>query len=178
MDGNRIMRKFIVVCLMAAIGAVAFIQHANAGQNEDFCRDHSNWPGCPGANPQASPPVQGHRPPGGNGGNGGPPPPPPGGWHSNGGWHHQGPPVYNGPDTSFYFGLDTGEPPPPFGYRRYYYPGQCRNIAFDLRDQGFEHVRPIKCSGPRLVYSAWRDGEKLILYVSRDGRIRRILPAY
>ncbi len=172
------MRKFIVLCLMAAIGAVAFIQHANAAQGEAFrnnCTDNPGDPQClhkkhPVANP----------------GTGQPPGPPPGqprpqrhNWNGPSHNHWGGfPPPNEGANFGLYFGLDAGEPPPPLGYGRYYYPGQCRNIAFDLRDQGFERVRPIKCSGPRLVYSAWRDGEKFILYVSRDGRIRRILPAY
>jgi len=88
------MRNLIVLCLLAAIGAVAFIGHANAGQNADFCRDHSNWPGCASANPAPQPKV------------------------------------------------------------------------------------PHAASGPRLIFSAWRDGESVTLYVSRDGRIRRIIPNY
>jgi hypothetical protein len=164
MDGNSIMRKLIIIALVAAIGAVAMIQHASA-QHSPFCLDMQGQP-CDKGN--QNPPNP-------------PPPQPPGPWHQppggNGSWNHHHPHQDGGPNIGIFLGLGSGEVPYPPTYGGGYYLGQCRNIAFDLRDQGFERVRPIRCTGPRLVFSAWRDGDKLILYVNRWGRILRIIPA-
>ena len=154
------MRKLIVLCLLVAIGAVAMIQRADAGPNTPFkCKDRPGQAECPNIPPPQ--PQIGMPSPEKN----------PHGWQGNNRWR-------NHSHTGLYFGLDVGEPPPRYGYGSNYYPGQCRDVAFMLRDQGFENVRPLRCSGPRLIFSAWRDGESVTLYVSRDGRIRRIIPNY
>jgi len=36
-----------------------------------------------------------------------------------------------------HFGLNAGEPPLHYGYNANYDPGQCRDVALMLRDQGF-----------------------------------------
>ena len=167
-DGNQIMRKLIILCLLVAIGAVAMIQRADAQDRLEYCRNHPTDTDCRNANGYATgigpgnqitqpAPWQGQR---------------------HGGWNRQPHARDNGPDVGIYFGFSGSEPPPSYGYGSNYYPGQCRDVAFMLRDQGFENVCPVRCSGPRLIFTAWRDGERVTLYVTRDGRIRRIIPNY
>ena len=68
--------------------------------------------------------------------------------------------------------------PAPFGNMPGY-GGRCGAMAQRLAMQGFERVRAESCSGGTYVYRAWRDGERLRIYVSsRSGRIRQIAPAY
>ncbi|MDE2385243.1 MAG: hypothetical protein KGO53_11555 [Alphaproteobacteria bacterium] len=55
----------------------------------------------------------------------------------------------------------------------------CSDLAWQLRNEGFNNVRALRCSGPTFIYSAWRRGEKVRVYISPiSGRIRKIVPAY
>ena len=169
MDGNQIMRKLIVLCLLAAIGAVAAITRADAEDRAEYCRNHPTNRDCRDVPTMIPSQPQVARPA---------PAPDRRQWHDGHQWNDQ-------PNVGVYFNFGAGDrlPPQPrygndYGYGSNYYPGQCRDVAFMLRDQGFENVRPLRCSGLRLIFSAWRDGESVTLYVSRDGRIRRVIPNY
>jgi hypothetical protein len=150
------MKKLMIVGLVAAIGAVALIGRAEAAGSADFCHTRGAMGQCIDPTPPAS------------GGPGTGPSP-----------HHWRQPGHNfrhnhwRGQNGFFFGF--GAPLPPFVQDR----GLCQDIALQLQDQGFNHLRPLKCSGRTYIYSAWRNGKKLNLYVTAfNGRIRKITPAY
>ena len=177
------MKNVIVICLLAAIGAIFFIEAAHAQQGQSCFIDNgvqrcrpSGGPGFPQQPPQGDNrfsnshnefPGQQNRdyqqgyqnrdyPQGYQQGD------------RRDGFHDG----YRDRQPGFYFGLNVAPPPPVFD-------GRCGGIAQRLGDQGFRNIRPLSCVGGTYVYRARRGGERLTLYVSsRSGRIRRIDPAY
>ena len=159
------MKKFLILCLLAAIGAVAVISRADAApQNGLFCQSHPLAPVCqphPGGKPPVPPPPHGnpalHRH---------------GGWpHFGGGpmWFDQGWNNDFGPDQSGGF----------FGFGPHLRSTSlCADFAWNLRDQGFELVRPLKCYGKTFTYRARLHGKPVNVNVRRlSGRITSVLPA-
>ncbi len=151
------MKKFIIVCLLAAIGAVSFIAKGESRSIREFCMQNPDLPECLPyvARLHREPPM---------------PPPPP--------YVDQGqpgpPPDYqpdygrrqrDGFDLQFRFGNTVAN--------------RCTQFLQNLRQQGWRNVRALRCTGPSYVYSAWRDGQSMTLLVSpNSGRIRKIIPAY
>ncbi len=169
------MKKFVIICLLAAIGAVTFIAKGEARSIQEFCMQNPDLPEClpyvarlhrqtplppPPASPEKfptgpAPIVVDH----------GPPPPD---FQPDYGRRHR-----DGFDAQFGFGnRDENR----FGFDN----GQgnfCGRFAFRLRAQGWQRVRALRCSGPSFVYQAWRDGQTMTLLVSpNSGRIRKIIP--
>lgn len=175
------MKKFIIVCLLAAIGTVGLIAKGDARSIREFCMQNPDLPDC-------APYMQGGRPS---------PVLPPSSSQTN---DTQGgrptpmlPPPSNQNDA---FGQPIPQQPdqPPFGQRRDWrhrngfgfqfgfgapVANRCMEFSLRLREQGWRNVRAVRCAGQSYIYSAWRDGQPLTLMVSpNSGRIRRILPAY
>ena len=182
------MKKLVVFGLIAAIGAVTFINRAQAQNSTDVCA--FNPMQCNGTVPDSV--LNGGQQPH----NGVPQAP-----RSNGAdngqndWrhHHRGQRGYYRPGYSA-FGY------PGYGYQNFGYPGygyydnqpnvylnfslgtpdyrnRCSDLAFRLRNRGFYNVRPIRCGGSTYIYAARRDGERLRVYVSAySGRIRDAVP--
>lgn len=149
------MKKFIIVCLLAAIGAVSFIAKGEARSIREFCMQNPDLPEClpyvarlhrPGPEPLFD---QGLSDP--------PPPPPPPQFDSR---RHR-----DGFDLQFRFGTPVAN--------------RCMEFSLRLREQGWRNVRAVRCAGPSYIYSAWRDGQPMNVLVSPySGRIRKIIPQY
>ena len=59
------------------------------------------------------------------------------------------------------------------------YVDRCASIGQSLRHSGFRRVTAIGCGGRYYIYTAFRDGERLRITVSRNsGRITKIRPIY
>ncbi len=178
------MKKLVVFGLLAAIGAVTFINRAQAAAPQGFCQSNPSAPQCGGSG-GGSPNEGGavnmnsqnngvrNTNPNYNNGN-----------YNNGNdnngngaqndWryrHHRGygnggSYGYGQPGVYFNFGLATP------GYRN-----RCSDVASRLRYSGFYNVRPINCGGSTYAYSARRDGQRFRVYVSANsGRIRSAVP--
>ncbi len=165
MDGEKIMKKFVIVCLLVAIGAVAAIAKGEARSIQEFCLQNPDLPECAPYVAQQGHPTPMPPPRGTNfAGQPLPPaaqpdqPPPP-------------PPQFNRYGRHLGFGFDHGFAPP--------FANRCMEFSLRLREQGWRDVRPIRCAGPSYIYSARRDGQRMNILVSpRSGRIRQIIPAY
>ncbi len=149
LDGRILMKNLIVVCLLAAIGAVLWIERADA-QAMGACFTRNGITRC-----RPSP-----RPPG--------PPVGPQEWRRH---HHPVmpfPPRWRGPSYV------APPAPPPLAFN-----SSCVDLAQRLIAQGYNNVEMLSCAGRTYIYRAWRGGQRLTVYVSsRSGRIRRIAPAY
>lgn len=162
------MKKFIIVCLLAAIGAVTFIAKGEARSIREFCLQNPDLPEClpyvarlhrepsmpPLPSPEKFPP--------------GPPPP-----YADQGQLDPPPDFQPGFDRRHSGGLNLqfrfGQP----------VTNRCAEFSVRLREQGWRNVRALRCTGPSFVYRAWRDGQSMTLLVSpNSGRIRKIIPAY
>ena len=146
------MKKFIVLGLLTAIGAVSFVTQASAesrycryNPDDPICQDYYNSDEDYSGNPPKGP----YRPrdP-----------------------YNQYEPDYRyqdqydqGPVLSFSFG--SGQ--------KY----SCDMLANSLRRSGYRQVRPVDCAGRDFAFIARRDGERLKVGMSsRTGRINSIRP--
>lgn len=157
------MKKLVIVCLLAAIGAVTFIVKSEARSIQEFCMQNSDLPECL---PYV---ARLHREP--------PMPPPP--------FAGQDPQ----PQSNFQQGFDgknrdgviarhrdgldlqfgVGNP----------VTNRCTEFSQRLSQQGWRNVRALRCTGPSFVYNAWRDGQSMTLLLApNSGRIRKIIPSY
>lgn len=165
------MKKFLVLCLLVAIGAVGFIEKSQAQDMRQFCMSHPGAPGCQGqphggrghGNPNQPHPPGGPRPPFFHGQPQGHGPD----FGGDGRFHHR--PGDWQPFVGFQLFVDPGYPAPSY----------CDALANSLSRQGFRILQELKCSGGTYIYLARRDGELINLYVSTaTGRITAIRPAY
>lgn len=149
------MKKFIIIGLLAAIGAVTFVAQANAAgrycmynPDDPICQDYYDNGENNGYQP---PPYDGY----GQDDNGYNPPPRPHDYSNNG--------YDQGPVLSLHFGSSS----------RY----SCNTLASSLRRSGFHRIRPVDCAGREFAFLATRDGQRLrIVMLSRTGRIKTIRP--
>jgi hypothetical protein len=163
------MKKFLVLGLLAAIGAVAMVSQSSAASR--YCIYNPDDPACynDGGYPPPPPPDYGDGD--GYGGDGYPPPPPPHPRH-----HHH---VYqdgydNGFDPFYDNYYDTG---PVFSLHLGQDGNRCNQIAASLRRSGFHNVRAVDCAGRDYAFLTSRDGQRLKVYVrSSNGRIKSIRP--
>ena len=161
------MNKFVIVCLLAAIGAVSLIAKSESRSIREFCMQNPDLPEClpyvtrlhrelpmplpsPEKTPSSAPQPYADQ---------GQPDPAPDLQQ------HYSRRNRDGFDLQFRFGNTTGN--------------RCNQFVQSLRQQGWSHVRTLRCTGPSYVYSAWRDGQSMTLLVSpNSGRIRKIISAY
>lgn len=178
------MKKIIVPSLLASLLFIAPAL-ANEKNGNNDCNQAIRTGNCLNAAPgQGAPPPVGlpyppppigfphpPRPPG-------PPPVDYGGGYRHG-WHH-------GNQGGVYFNFQTNP------YNDYYddnynnnyddnyndsYVDRCTSIGQSLRHSGFRRVTAIGCGGRNYIYTAFRDGERLRITVSRNsGRILKIRP--
>ena len=161
------MKKFIIFCLLAAIGAVSFIAKGEARSIQEFCMQNPDLPECLPyvARLHREPPTP---PPPPQADQGQPGPPPPQDYQQSfDGRNHDGfdRRHRDGFDLQFRFGEPANN--------------RCAEFSQRLSQQGWRHVRALRCAGQSFVYSAWRDGQSMTLLVSpNSGRIRKIIPKY
>ena len=161
------MKKFVIVCLLVAIGAVSFIAKGESRSIREFCMQNPDLPECLPyvarlhRDPQMPLPS----------------------------------PEKNSTSAPQPY-VDQGQPGSPSDFQPYYgrrnrdgfdlqfrfdnsVANRCNQFLQNLRQQSWRNVRILRCSGPSYVYSAWRDGQSITLLVSpNSGRIRKIIPAY
>ncbi len=175
------MKKIIVPTLLASLLFIVPALANDTNGNNDFCASQKSTGNClngalGAVNPSPQPPIGYPHPPR-------PPGPPPGGYGH--GWHH-------GNQGGVYFNFQTNP------YNDYYdnnyndsyndnyddnyndnYVDRCTSIGQSLRQSGFRRVKAIGCGGRIFIYTAFRDGERLRISVSRNsGRILKIRPIY
>jgi len=166
------MKKLIVICLLAAIGAVGMIGKSNATPycqtNPQSCTNGDMNPGAAqiplgSQNHWQGQHNQGHNYPHKHNHN----------WGGGGPFIGFG--IYSQPnyDNNGYYGDDpyVYDNPPP----AYYSGSRCDRFVGSLHAQGFSSLHATQCSGPRFVYWATKHGERLRLVVSAySGAILRV----
>ena len=141
------MKHFLIVGLIAAIGAVALVGTAHAGSK--YCYYNPDDPDCynqggydDGGDPFPPPPPPPRRRP----------PPPP---------QFYGDDQYDQGDDGFY----TRPRPRPVVSR-------CTSVGQTLRRYGYRHIRPVECGGKNYKYEAFRGYQRYLVKVkASSGRI-------
>ena len=163
------MKKLIVICMLAAIGAVTMIERSYAAGEGRSC-DVTNTcqPGQGGV-----PPLPQQQQPG--------QPQNQGNWQGGGNWNHH----HNYGGVQPYFGFQyNGDPnydqgPDPYYDRPQPAYSRCSDLSEMLRERGYRNVHAIDCAGPSFVYRAIRAGRPVVVTVSaRSGTIRSVARAY
>ena len=169
------MKKFIVPSVLASL---LFILPARANENNgnnDYCVSPKSTGNCLNTVPRQAyptPHLPGPQP--GNVGNG----------YGNGWYHGNTGAVYlNFQSNPYDDNYDEN-----YNYDDSYndddnyndsYVDRCTSIGQSLRHSGFRRVKAIGCAGRNYVYTAFRDGDRLRITVSRNsGRIIKIRPLY
>ncbi|MBG1232681.1 hypothetical protein [Aestuariivirga litoralis] len=195
------MKKLIVVCMLAAIGAVTMIDRSNAAGPGQCMKNAGDCMGIP---------SRPHKQPGGaNAGQPGQPNVPNGNWQgnhqwpnhqanngnwphrrhhnwNNGGWSNGGQPFIGfqfGPqyNDGYYSGYYDDAPdyydgPPVY---RYSSANRCNTLASRLRGAGYRNVRATDCVGTSFVFRATKAGKAVKVTMSaRSGSIIKVAKAY
>jgi len=170
------MKKLIVICLLAAIGAVGMIGKSNATPycqtNPQSCTNGDMNPGAAqiplgSQNHWQGQHNQGHNYPHKHNHN----------WGGGGPFIGFG--IYSQPNyyNDGYYGDDpyAYDNPPP----AYYSGNRCNALASRLRSMGFRHVQSTKCGGSTYVYFATKSGRAVQVTMSaRSGSIIRVANTY